>query len=1268
MLINQLDSTHINSLTDLQLTELLHRLIRLEAEKYSMNYSFFVPDKITRADGGEDGGITCDNPNGSNWINEKNIIFQNKAKNLTPKECEKEILSIPLIGKNKVKKQIEKVLDSGGKYILFMRYHPGSKADLDTRIDAFYNATKKVKKKYKKEQFDVYDGKKIADWANNFIETIILVQEFNGITRISGLLTIDKWGEYESIKTNPFFSNDSINGIIEGIKKELNNKNVTIRIVGHSGLGKTRLVYESLHKLENAFGSIVYYCVETNQNDIIEFIRTNNGSLSGILVIDNCDYDLHNKLKKEVSRGDSNFKLITIDYDVDEMFDKTRQINQTYFYLKSELYKDVVIKILENAFSGRLKKNEIEEIAAYSDGYPIMAVYFAQARLDGNESLSELLHTDIKERLVFGRDYTKKEEFQEQYNLIQACSVFTEFGYPFPEIETLFGKEIFERAKEQAKFIFGSVCNQPIHESKFVDYCNYFYKRGILERRGNSYLVRPNPLAIKLAMEWWKSFLDVNSKLKELLPKIETLGLSISFVERFKHLDQLNEAKKIANDFWGEKSPFGSAEVLNTEMGSRLFRSVVDVNPEATVKSLRLLTENKSIEDIRAISIGRRNLVWAIEKLLYREESFNDAAKTLYDFATGENENIGNNSTNQFLQIFHIFLPGTVANFNSRIEIIKYGLSKKSVEYNRIAILALGSSLKAENFHRMGGAEKQGANLIFVDYQPNDWQEIFEYWKFAMETLTEFALNDTELKELAMEQIANSIRTMFSHNQIELISETIRKVYTTNKIYWEGAIRGLNWTLKYAKLHDERNNIVKELLNFITPNDIENQFKMFVSKPEWEHEKDEKGDYIDVSANKVAEFVTDLHSKGVEIKDYFKLIVEGEQRQGFNFGVNLSKVYGNQLELGKSLIGELKKIKKESQNSDALGGLIYDSAVEIKCALLNEVLQDPLIYFHAFYLMRVSNPTKEDIFKLFPIVSKEPTYIVYFNNFIYGRALDNLSTEDVIDFCNEIAKYDLQGKWVSIAIISQYCYNNQEFWNKCKSFIKQLIISDNFLNGIDKVRTMDEYHWSNSIIKLLKEEKDEQFAKEISKQILEAFAGVRVSSVDVYLKNLCLELITEYFEIFWNVISTGILGAAYLNIKFTLGSHNGSWGDRGLLFKGNNDLIFEWCKLNRPKGALRIAYMMPIYENQEGKSLWHPFALKMINEFGSDEGFLRELSANMGSFSSVGSSIEYYEMQIELIKKLVNHGNLTVREWAKEKLNGLDRTIQREKIDEDSRS
>lgn len=910
----------------------------------------------------------------------------------------------------------------------------------------------------------------------------------------------------------------------------------------------------------------------------------------------------------------------------------------------------------------------IEKLIELADGYPKMADYICESvDRDGHENINltlpkeEILNNFIK-KLIFGHNQFDKE----QYSIIKACSIFKEFGFIDHSIEEIAPKEEQERAQKQIETICNIACipvsTASVFYSTILDFKN---RREIIERKGYNYYVKPEPLASNLAADWLLSF--NLSDAKTFAQKLNDVGLLEQFCLRLQSLDQIPRAKTVVEKLWGTGSPFVSAEVLNTEMGSRLFRSVVEVNPEVTVKSLRAVIEKFSIEQAKEIKKGRRHLIWAIEKLLYREEAFYDSAKTLFDFAVAENENIGNNATGQFLQLYHIYLSATVVGYKERIEILKYGLSKKSTEYNRLVVLALGRALKGEGFHRMGGAERQGANKVFVDYQPKNWQEVYDYWKYAIETLTEFALRDNDLRMLAMEQIANSIRTLFTHNQVELISNAIRTIYSATLIYWDDAIRGLNWTLKYAELYDERKNLAKELLNFITPNDIRNQFKMFVSKPEWEHEKDKDGNYIDVAAIKVSEFVKELHAKGVEINEYFNLIVEGEQRQGFNFGANISKVFGNQLILGKALINELRKVKKENQNADVLGGLIYDSSKNVKTELLDEVLNDSQIHFHAFYLMRVSNPSKEDIFKLFSIVDNEPTYIVYFNNFIYGRALDNLSTEDVIDFCNEISKYDIQGKWVSIAIISQYCHNSQELWLKCKKFIKQLLTCDNFLNGIDKVRTMDEYHWSNSIIKILKEDKEERFAEIISKQILEAFEGVRVSSVDVYLKNLCSELVADYFEIFWNVISSGILNAAYLNIKFTLGSHNGSWGEKGLLFKGNNDLILDWCKKNRPKGALRIAYMMPIYENKEGKSVWHPFAIKMIDEFGGDEGFLRELSANMGSFSSVGSSIGYYEMQIELIKELLNHENITVQEWAKERLKALDKTILRERIDEESR-
>jgi len=77
MFINEIAYHHIQSLTPQRLTELLHNLLNFEATYYKMpHYKIYVPQKITRGDGGEDGMITCDNTNGSSWItnNQRRLI------------------------------------------------------------------------------------------------------------------------------------------------------------------------------------------------------------------------------------------------------------------------------------------------------------------------------------------------------------------------------------------------------------------------------------------------------------------------------------------------------------------------------------------------------------------------------------------------------------------------------------------------------------------------------------------------------------------------------------------------------------------------------------------------------------------------------------------------------------------------------------------------------------------------------------------------------------------------------------------------------------------------------------------------------------------------------------------------------------------------------------------------------------------------------------------------------------------------------------------
>lgn len=62
--------------------------------------------------------------------------------------------------------------------------------------------------------------------------------------------------------------------------------------------------------------------------------------------------------------------------------------------------------------------------------------------------------------------------------------------------------------------------------------------------------------------------------------------------------------------------------MINTEVGSRLFRSFVEVVPQTVANCLYSALGNKTVIDLYGIVEGRRNLVWTIEKLCFDPITF----------------------------------------------------------------------------------------------------------------------------------------------------------------------------------------------------------------------------------------------------------------------------------------------------------------------------------------------------------------------------------------------------------------------------------------------------------------------------------------------------------------------------------------------------------------------------------------------------------------------------------------------------------------------
>jgi Cdc6-like AAA superfamily ATPase len=1068
-----------------------------------------------------------------------------------------------------------------------------------------------------------------------------------------------EWNELmKSPQSNKFISNVKIQEIQKSILTTIDSPSA-IRLLGLSGLGKTRILLETFRPKENDNPSLlssnrVLYvnCNDyPNQINFAEIITKIKGDKEdAILIVDNCDISTH----KLIVRNLNALTLITIDSNPEEN-GSTEGTN--YISIGKNDLSDIVTQLVDSDFQNVGKEN-VAKIKDFSQGIPLMAVLLGESVKNGEKFIGKLDDKELLNKLLGTKGNEEKHR-----TILKSCSIFNYFGF-------------YDEFATQTEFIAKSTNitslngDDNVKVNDFNDTCNHYLKREIFEKRGRFIGMRPFPLAMSLAQEWLepltpKRLIAVISEIA-MLEEPDKTGLSKAFAEQMKYLGYNEKAVEIIDKIVGSNSPFDNAEVLNTELGSRLFRSFVEVNPIAVSKNFKRQFFNKTKEELLKIEEGRRNIVWTLEKLCFDKRTFLESAKILLKFAIAENETWGNNATNQFLHLFNTHLSGTEADLNERWKVIEWALQNGDEQHYEFALQAMKRGLNFGHFSRMGGAEQQGSRKL-IDNNPT-WNEIEVYWNNILKKLLEIIKSNNEYSELASDTIANSVRTIFHTRMGELIMPFLTEISNFKNNDWDSGLKGLKFAKKYEKhsISEKQLEEINNLIELLTKTDFSTRYLNLSSSYHLDNDETYSSEKV-ISA--ISELADEFIKSEISWEETFPSFYKNQQVFSYHFGKRLSELLKDDKEKVSRFINYslevILEIPIKERNFTVLGGFIANSDEATKKEFYSNLFQSGDFSCQLFYFLSIDKTGNQYFDLLFELIDTNICELSNFYSCGFNNVLSEFSLEELKIFSEKLFAYKEEGYALVSDLFFDLGYGDEAKKKSLIPIYKKCILKLGFNRKFK--RQLDDYKWSEAIALIISNEKEVDFAQFINKAVIDSISWENSYHLDHYIQNTYEILLKVHFNSIWKDLSEALLSTdedyiKFYGLKHILGSRIGGVGRNvGVLFEGDLNSIFSWCEHNKPLAPSRLAELTPIFDNNNTDyQKWHPVALRLIDEFGDIKEVLSHLSSNMGTYSWSGSVVPFLESKKELFKQISDHKIESVRDWANSYIGYLDKDIERE--------
>lgn len=786
-------------------------------------------------------------------------------------------------------------------------------------------------------------------------------------------------------------------------------------------------------------------------------------------------------------------------------------------------------------------------------------------------------------------------------------------------------------------------------------------KKGLIVERGRTISVVPSGLAIQLASEWIEGADE--TRLVQMLADIKTSpfgGILIDeFHDRFRYLGKSEAAKDIVGKLLKVGSVFENASVYNSNEGAKIIESLAQVNPNSVVDLLERIINTKTSDELKTVDDGRRYLVWALEKLCYREETFSRSAKLMLRLANAENETISNNATGVFVSFFPILLPATAASLNMRLSFLQENYP--SPENRSIVLSALKRALTTRDFILFRGTEQMGDSKV-EPYRPTD-NEVDIYLEKCLEMVISDVDTDSDFLEKRLDILESCVISICDFGRGSIILPSIISVSEQLDGNWDK----MQHTLAFFKqrvwnqLDTNEKELYSKALSILTKDDVLSRFKRIESESYYIGERSDFQKRIETQREKYSSLANEVIDKKLLTFELLKGLITQDNISSNPFGKVLAERMGKE-ERSDFIVDYVSALNATEKGRI---DILCDFVSVIEFEEFSEsipILQNAKVSYTLFALMGLKGvkPTDGQFALLQRRIEEGKSTAEDYMQYWSRIRLDQLDEDFLLSLFDVILSAD-GGFAVMMKIVSFLALDKQ-----LPSFPRML----------DYLSTaIVEYHGQVSLFKipcaihvisnLLAIRQYELLAKKISEEIIALIKDDLYFGHNYEIDECNRILMSRYFEVVWPsfgdlMMSDNLSYSTFSNIKSMIGIDIVDETTPIIIEGDHYDQILSWCESHKEKGPIFIAGLIPVSDGSQ----FSKYALSLIDKFGEVPGVLEELSCNLNSFSSVGSVVPYYENRKAIYSTMLSNKSEAVRIWAQKNVDECNYMIEYEGLRE----